>query len=217
MPDLRFLCGQNPKISYLNDIDTNSDGNYETLPDYYKRSMNLLAKEQKKMSRRCRIAKADGKNLHEAKNYQKQRIKVAHIHAHIAAQRQDFLNVVSKREVKNHDYLFFEDVSSKSLLMKYANTGHEYTHNYARALSDKSWGIFTRMLTYKTAAYGKSFIKVDAAGTTETCNKCGYVLQESLNPKIREWTCPNCNTVLDREENAAANILQRGLTSLAQV
>ena len=190
---------------------TDSDGRFETLPDYYKRAMGKLAKEQRKLSRRATRAKKDGRRLSESKNYQKQRVRVALIHARTANQRKDFLNVISKREVKNHDALFMEDVSSKDLLMRYANMGKEYGHNFSRALADKSWGIFTTMLCYKAEFYGRKFAKVDASDTTNTCSSCGYLADLSITD--REWICPVCDAKHDRDRNAAVNILRRGTTS----
>lgn len=71
--------------------------------------------------------------------------------------------------------------------------------------------MFIDMLTYKCDWYNKQLVKVDRFfPSTKTCNNCGYVNQY-LTLKDRDWICPNCNTNLDRDINAAINILNEGL------
>lgn len=198
----------------IRQLYTDSDGNRESQPDFLKKSLIRLAKEQKKLSRRCRVAKDEGRSIYESRNYQEQRLKVAAIHSHVAEQRHDFLNVVSKRELEKHGCVFFENVSSKKFLVEYAHSGHEYSHAFARALADKSWGIFLSMMEYKSAFYGRAFIKVDARRSSTTCRVCGHVI-DSLPVTEQPWTCPVCGTVHDRDHNAANIVLQRGLKSLS--
>ena len=79
-------------------------------------------------------------------------------------------------------------------------------HNLARAIADASWGEFRRQLTYKAKWYGRKLVVIDA---------CGAQWPGTKDLSVREWTCPKCSTVHDRDVNAAKNILAEGLRMLA--
>ena len=86
-------------------------------------------------------------------------------------------------------------------------------HKLARAISNMSWGEFFRQLEYKSEWYGKHFVKVDPKGTSQKCSCCGFV-NKSLTLSDRQWECPECHSVLDRDLNAAINIKQKGMGSV---
>jgi len=84
-------------------------------------------------------------------------------------------------------------------------------HCLAKAISDVGWGEFTRQLDYKTKWYGRTLVKIDRFyPSSKTCHACKHVL-DSLSLDIREWVCPVCGVVHDRDINAAKNILAAGL------
>ena len=191
---------------------TTSDGDVVDNPKFLKKESIKLSKEQRKMSRRQLVAEKntdprDKKRYLKAKNYQKQRIKVAEIHKKVANQRKDFLHKLSTEIVKNHDIIVVEDLKISNL---------KKNHKLARAISDAAWGTFLTMLEYKAEWYGKIFIKVPPAYTTQTCSHCGHVMsgKEKLSLAIEDWICPECGTHHIRDWNAAINILMRGLTLL---
>ena len=161
-----------------------------------------LKREQRKLSRRGLLAKKKGFNLFEAKNYQKQKRKVARLHEKVRNQRNDFLNKLSTDIIKNHDIICMEDLNTKGMLRN---------HKLAKNISDVSWSSFVAKLQYKAEWYGREIVKIDKwFPSSQICSECGH--KDGKKPlKIREWTCPICHAHHDRDINASINILTEGL------
>lgn len=175
-----------------------SDGTKIDNPRFYEKSEKKLAKLQRELSR-----KTIG-----GSNWNKARIKVAKLQKHISNQRNDFLHKLTTNIVKHYDTIAIEDLDIKSM---------KETDNSIRnkRVGDVSWSEFRRQLTYKTKWYGKELSVVDRYfPSSQICHVCGH-RDGKKSEDIRNWFCPNCNSELDRDINAAINILQEGLKILS--
>lgn len=189
---------------------TDDQGNVVDNPRFYQRTLERLRKNQQILSRRQRRAKKEHRNLRDSKNYQKQRLVVAKIDKKIANQRNAFLDELSKSLIHDHDLIAAENLSTKNMLKN---------HALAMRISDVGWRLFLEKLAYKSEMYGKQFVKIDPAYTTQKCHNCGYVCgsdgqHKTLTKREREWTCPRCNVKHDRDQNAAINILNDALKQI---
>lgn len=208
-----------PKTNKVVGIDLNtsdfymdSNGNEIPNPRFYRNAEKYLNKAKRVMSRRQLRAKKENRSLRNSKNYLKQRLLVAKKMKRIANQRNSFLDNLSITLIKNHDLVVAENLQSKNMLKN---------HALAKSIADVGWRTFIQKLTYKAELYGKTFITINPAYTTQTCFDCGYVMgrddqSERLVLQNREWTCPNCGEHHIRDWNAAKNILRKGQLALAE-
>ncbi len=177
------------------DLYVTSNGEIANYPKYYKASQKKLAREQRKLSHCVR-----GSN-----NYYKQKHRVAVIQEKIANQRKDFLHKASREITNLYDAVCIEDLNMK---------GMSQALNFGKAVADNGWGMFTNFLSYKLAQEGKYLIKVGKQyPSTQTCSVCGNRQQMTLTE--REYVCSSCGAIMDRDTNAAINILTEGLRLLA--
>ena len=183
----------------LKDFIICSDGIRVEAPKYFRKSEKKLAKRQRVFSRTQK-----GSNGHE-----KARLKVARCYQKIKNQRNDFLQKLSTKLIKENQIICLEDLSVK---------GMEQNKNLAKSVTDASFSKFVSMLAYKAEWYGRKVVNIDRFyPSTQLCSGCGYK-NESIKGlqglKIREWTCLNCGEVHDRDLNASRNILKEGLKIL---
>ena len=162
-----------------------------------------FAKDEKKLAKAQRML---AKKRKGSKNRAKARLKVARLHAKIADRRKDYQHKLSTRIVYENQVVCVESLAVKNMVQN---------HCLAKAISDVGWGEFTRQLDYKAKWYGRTMVKIDRwYPSSKTCHACKHVL-DSLSLDIREWVCPVCGVVHDRDTNAALNILAVGLTVMA--
>lgn len=193
----------------IKDLCIVSNGTIYKNGRYFKSLEEKLAREQRKLSRRQLIALNKKIDLYDAKNYQKQKLKVAKIHEKIANKRKDFLHKVSTDIVKNHDIIGLETLNIEGMLKN---------RRLSKAISDASWGTLVNMISYKAEWYGKNVIRVpNNFASSQLCSNCGFKNIETKNLSLRNWICPNCNKSHDRDLNAAINIKTEAIRILNQL
>ena len=176
----------------LNDFISLSNGSKTKGIRYLKKYEKDLNLNQKHLSR-----KVKGSN-----RYEKQRLKVCRIHEKITNSRSDMLHKITSNIVKQFDTIYIEDLNIKGMIKN---------RKLSKSISDVSWGKFIDILSYKCDWNNKQLIKVDRFfPSSKTCNKCSHINQ-NLKLHQRKWTCFKCKSKLDRDINAAINILNEGL------
>lgn len=198
----------------IKDFAILSTGEKIANPKYLSKYQKKLKHEQRKLSHMIESHVVDYKvinnkrypvydrPLSECSNINKQRIKVAKIYETITNTRTDFLQKLSTRLVKENQFICLEDLNVKGMVKN---------RYLAKSISDVSWSEFVRILKYKSFEHGAAITFIDRFyPSSKTCNVCGFK-KIDLKLSDRFWTCPNCNTVLDRDWNASINILNEGL------
>ena len=182
----------------IKELIIDSNGKKYKNHKYLTKSQNKLAKEQRKLS----------KMVKGSSNRNKQRIKVARLLKHIQNQRNDYLHKLSKKIIDENQIICIEDLKIKDMIKD---------SKLARNISDVSWSRFVSMLIYKANWYGRKVIKVPSTyPSSQLCHACGYKNSITRDLAIREWTCPKCGSVHDRDINAAKNILSKGIETLTK-
>lgn len=181
----------------VSDFAIFSDGTKIDNPLFYSKSEKKIIRLQRELAR-----KTIGSS-----NWNKTRIKLANLYKHITNQRMDFLHKLTLNIVKSYDIICIEDLAVED--MKKAMWSLNNENKY-----DVSWAKFRTLLTYKCQWYGKQLIVIDRFfPSSQICNICGH-RDGKKSVDIRVWTCPNCGCTLDRDINAAENILHEGLRML---
>ncbi len=179
----------------IREFFTDSNGRSVQNPKYLEQSQRKLAREQRKLSHRQK-----GSN-----NRNRQRIRVARIHEKVVNQRNDFLQKQSTMLVSENQTVCIEDLHVK---------GMTRNHRLAKSITSVSWSKFFAMLEYKASWYGCRIIRVPTMyPSSQTCSCCGYRNPLVKNLAVRTWECPVCHAIHDRNENAAVNILRKGLAT----
>ncbi len=173
-----------------------SDGQKIDNPRYLKKALTRLKREQRSL---CRKQKG-------SINREKQRLKVARLHARVADLRRDWAHKLTTSLVGRYDVICMESLSVKNMVKN---------HRLAQAIHDVAWGELRRQLRYKCRWYDRQLVEIDRFyASTKTCSFCSYVLPE-IDRACRVWHCPSCGVVHDRDVNAAKNILGAGTALLA--
>jgi len=166
-----------------------SDGTRIENPRHYRRDEGRLRRLGRGLSRKER----------GSRNWVKTKTNVARLHERIGNRRSDFLHKASRKIADKYGTVYVEGLKIRNMVRN---------HHLAKLISDASWGRFVRMLAYKEEESGGRVIFVNPWGTTQRCSRCGNMVEKALSERIH--ACPYCGLVMDRDLNAALNILERG-------
>ena len=188
-------------------LATLSNGEMIEHPRYYRKAQQVLERRQQALSRKKR-----GSHRRD-----KARTLVAKAHRTIARQRRDFQHKVSRKLVDRYQVIVVEDIQTGNLIRKpkpkqdengtYLPNGASAKGGLNKGILDAGWGSFVSMCTFKAACAGRTLMKVDPKSTSQMCSGCGQVRKKALSER---WHSCECGTELDRDVNAAINILERG-------
>lgn len=195
-PKPKPLTGKTVGIDLgIKDLFILSDGTAVNNPKWFRENQSKLKVAQQHLSRKQKGSNRRGK----------QKIKVARCHEKIRFKRNNFLHEISSAIVRDFDVICIEDLNVAGMIKN---------HHLSKSIADASWSSFTTMLEYKCNWYGKTLVKIDRFyPSSKTCSCCGHKM-DSMDLSIREWTCPSCDEVHNRDINAAKNILAKGMSDL---
>jgi putative transposase len=173
----------------LKEFLTTNEGVAVPIPQFYRKAQSKLARQQRKLARKQK----------GSRHYLKQQNRIARIHQQIGRQRQNFHYNTAHDLVKKYDLIAVEDLNIKGLAKS----------RLSKSILDAAWGTFINILDAVAVKRGVHVLKVNPHGTSQNCSSCGTKVPKTLSVRLHE--CPKCRSSMDRDENAAANILNRAL------
>jgi putative transposase len=177
----------------LTSFATLSDGTQIQNPRFFQRGRDLLARRQQALARKKRgsQSRAQAKRL------------VQKAHEHVRNQRVDFARKLAADLFRRYDCVYFEDLNLRGLSAGWL----------AASVQDAAWGKFMGALECKAECAGTWAVPVDPRGTSIRCSGCGAPVPKALSDRVHR--CPTCGLVMDRDWNAARNILALGGSAAA--
>ncbi len=162
-------------------------------PRFFRQEESALAKVQRRHSKLALGSRARRKH----------RKAVARIHERVRCKRENHAHQHSRHIVNHYQVIAIEALNITALVQN---------HCLAKSIHDAAWRQFREYLVYKAAWAGRQFVAVNPAYTSQDCHSCGH--RQPMPLAERTFHCPACDVVLDRDHNAALNILARGLASI---
>lgn len=171
----------------LNSFMALSDGTFIDNPRFFRRDEKALAKAGRRQA----------KTAKRSKERRKANNVLSRIHERIKNRRHNFVHQTARRLVNRFGVIAVEKLNVKSMVKN---------HCLAKSISDASWSMFRNVLTQKAESAAREVIAVDPRYTSQDCHACGYRAKKKLSER---WhLCPMCGASLDRDTNAAINILR---------
>lgn len=177
---------------------TDNNGNAVANPKFLSKFINDILRLQRKMSL--------ARNSRNWKLYRKYKKALNKKYERLVNSRTDFAHKLSRKIINENQVICVEDFNIKQMTQK--QTSYK---NLRKSILDCAWNQFTQFLSYKAEEAGRDLIRVNPRNTTKMCSKCGVLVPKPLSQ--RKHIC-NCGCSLDRDHNAAINILRLGLKSL---
>ena len=179
----------------IKDFIVDSNRNRYENKHFYKNQEKKLKKLQRQLSK-----KQKGSN-----NRNKLKIKLTKVHEKISNQRNTYLHQITSKLVNENQIICIEDLNVKGMMSN---------HKLAKSIQELSLYEFRRQLEYKCKWYGRQLIVIDRFyPSSKTCHNCGHIYKD-LKLNEREWICPHCKSLIDRDYNASLNILDNGLKQI---
>jgi putative transposase len=172
-----------------------SDGSKVKRQRFFKTDEDALVKAQKRFSKFPRTESSPAKS--------KARLVVARVHERIKNRRDDFCHKTANNLVRRYDFMAVEDLSINSMLEE---------KKYSKSIADAAWAQLLTRLSCKAEEAGKIVVAVNPRGTSQMCSQCGEIVHKDLS--VRTHQCPHCGLNIDRDLNAALNILRLGQQSV---
>ncbi len=169
---------------------TDSDGNAVDNPRHYRKAEQRLKRLQRHVSRKQK----------KSANRKKARKQLARTHLQVSRQREDFSRKTASTLVSSHDLIAYEDLQICNMVKN---------HQLAKSIHDAGWGTFISWVKAYGLMHHVPVIAVAPQFTSQECSACGAQVKKSLS--VRSHICPSCGVVLDRDHNAARNILALAL------
>lgn len=173
----------------LKEFYTDSSGHSVGNPRFFRKGQSRIKQAQKRVSKRVK----------KSKNRAKARVILSKRHLKISRQRKDFAIKLARCVIKSNDLVAYENLRIKNLVKN---------HCLAKSINDAAWYQFRIWLEYFAKVFCRIVIPIEPAYTSATCSDCGTIVKKSLS--TRTHRC-KCGCVLDRDHNAAINILNKGL------
>ena len=180
----------------LKSFYTDSEGNAVENPRHYRKAEKRLKRLQRRLSKKQK----------KSQNRKKARQAVAKTHLKVQRQREDFARKQANALVSSHDLIAFEDVQIRNMVRN---------RHLAKSIHDAGWGRFLSWVNYYAALHGIPVVAVPPHYTSQNCSVCGTLVKKTLS--MRTHVCPGCDVVLDRDYNAAVNILQKALSTIGHM
>jgi len=169
---------------------TDSEGNTVENPRHYRKVEKRLKRLHRQFSRKHK----------KSSNRKKARKQLAQAYLKVQRQREDFARKMASTLVSSHDLIAYEHLQIRNMVKN---------HHLAKSIHDAGWGTFIQWINYYGSLHGVAIVAVPPQYTSQLCSACGTMVKKSLS--VRTHVCHGCGVVLDRDHNAALNILQSAL------